>query len=100
MCGSNSSVVCRSLRFDLLAKRWCTNEIIQKASFELRFMDGEEEIVAADQRTVERFGDDAEAANLGVYFCDQKLPDTANLLLLGFDQRARYFIAQHDALRV
>src|SRR5947209_2301518 len=76
------------------------NEAVQKSSIELRLIDKEEKIVAANDGAIERSWHDSETPNLCVDFGYKELTCMTDLLFLGLDQSTWNFIAQNNALNV
>jgi hypothetical protein len=82
----------------LVPESWRSDEEVEKPSVQLRLIDSEKKVVAADNRALQPLGHDPETAHLGVDLGDQKLSSLTNLLLLGLDFSAGNRIAQNDAL--
>lgn len=98
--GLDGCIVRRALRFNLIAKCWRADEVVEEAAVEPYRVDFEQEVVAVDDGAVECAGYDAKATNLGVDFGNKKFACAADLLLLGLDECARHLVARNDALGV
>jgi hypothetical protein len=70
------------LRLNLITERWRPDEVIEKASVELGFVDDKQKVMATDNGSVKIVRYDAEATDLGVDFGNEKLTGLANLLSL------------------
>ena len=81
IAGTNGGVVCGALCLDLFPKCWSLDKPAKEVAVEPLFIWDEQEVVAADDCTVQ-FRGDAEAADLGVKPGDQELAGAAYLLLL------------------
>src|SRR5438094_476071 len=76
---ADGCIVGRSLRRDLFTERRSADEVVEKPTVELGLVDLEQEVVAANDGSIERHRHDTETANLGVDLCDKELARAANL---------------------
>ena len=74
------------MRRDLITKAWSADEEIEKAPVKLGFIDDKQEIMAADDRTVQLSRESAVTADFRIDFGNEKFPRLADLLCFRFDE--------------